>query len=102
MVYTNENRFLVANANNILQSHGIAVTLKNEYATGGIGDLSPLDAWVELWVINDEDYATAVEIIEHALSATDAPEWHCPKCGEQNDSAFDFCWHCQAPKPIQQ
>ncbi len=51
LVYTNENRFIVNNAKNIVEAAGITVTLKNEFSVGGIGELSAFDAWLELWVV---------------------------------------------------
>ncbi|WP_317933495.1 DUF2007 domain-containing protein [Halioxenophilus sp. WMMB6] len=95
MVYTNENRFLVANAKNILEAEEIPVFLKNQYASGGLGELSAFATWVELWVSNDADYQRACTIIASALSDDDTQEWHCPNCGESNDAAFEFCWQCQ-------
>ena len=98
LVYTNENRFLVANARNVLQNAGIAVSLKNEFAVGGVGDLAPIDAWLELWVLEDKDYQQALQIINSALSNKDSEEWVCPYCNEKNDASFEFCWSCQNEK----
>ncbi len=72
MVYTNENRFLVANAKNILESNGMDVLLKNEFASSVIGEVSAFDAWVEIWVLNDDDYRNACKIIESSLSEENA------------------------------
>ena len=98
LVYTNENRFFVSNAKNIVASSGIEVIVKNEYAAGGVGDLSPFDAWMELWVCNDEDYDSACRVIETALSNDGDPEWTCSQCDEINDASFDVCWQCQNEK----
>ncbi|MDE1463720.1 DUF2007 domain-containing protein [Spartinivicinus poritis] len=95
LIYTNENRFLVSNAKNLVENSGIAVTLKNEYAAGGMGDLSPLDTWLELWVVDDSDYEKAVQVIESSLSSVDSEEWNCNNCNEKNDASFEFCWSCQ-------
>lgn len=46
LIYTNENRFLVSNMKNIVENAGIEVTLKNEFAFGGVGDLSPFECWL--------------------------------------------------------
>lgn len=99
LIYTHENRFLVANAHNILEQAGIRVVWKNEFASGAIGEISPFDTWPELWVIADSDYEQAVQIIKATLSATNAPEWTCNSCQENNDAAFETCWNCQADKP---
>ena len=95
LVYTNENLFLVGNAKNILETHGIEVMLKNEFAQGAIGELSAFDAWPELWLVNDTDYEKALEIIESASSNHGATEWICNHCQEKNDASFEVCWKCQ-------
>jgi hypothetical protein len=95
LVYTHENRFFVFNAKNIVENAGIDVVLKNEYAAGGIGDLAPIEAWPELWVLSEADYDTAVNIIEKAFKKDARADWVCPNCGEKNDAAFELCWQCQ-------
>lgn len=98
LIYTHENRFLVANAHNILEQAGIRVVWKNEFASSAIGEISPFDTWPELWVINETDYDRAVQVIANALSAPNAPEWVCVHCNEHNDAAFETCWNCQTEK----
>jgi len=95
LVYTHENRFLVGNASNLLEQAGIKTLWKNEFASGAIGEVSPFDTWPELWVLDDDDYLVATEIITTALSDKNAPEWICPQCQEKNDAAFEHCWQCQ-------
>jgi hypothetical protein len=99
MVYTNENRFFVANARNILESHGIDVFLRNEFASSAIGEVSPFDTWVEVWLRNDTDYERACSIIENSLSKEDEPPWLCSTCSEKNDASFEICWNCQSERP---
>ncbi|MEJ2443095.1 MAG: DUF2007 domain-containing protein [Exilibacterium sp.] len=96
MIYTHENRFIVANAKNILEAHGIDIVVKNEYSSSAIGEISPFDAWVELWVLRDDDYERAFQIIESSLSEKNATEWVCRKCKEKNDASFELCWSCQS------
>lgn len=95
LIYTHENRILVNNAQNILENAGIAVTLKNEFAGGGSGDLSFLTTWLEVWVINDEDYETAIDVIKTSLNNTNSKDWICEGCNETNAASFDLCWNCQ-------
>jgi hypothetical protein len=96
MIYTNEDRFIVGNAKNILESHGVDVMLKNEHASSVIGEVSAFDAWVEIWVINDSDYERACKILAGSLSKEDDPEWICGQCKEKNDASFELCWNCQS------
>ena len=95
LIYTNENRLLVANAKNILEAEGIELILKNQFASGAMGEISPFDSWPELWVVHDSDYDRSVFIIENALSDKHSLEWVCNECKESNDASFDFCWRCQ-------
>lgn len=98
-VYTNENRFLVGNARNILEGEGIEVALRNEHASSAMGELSPFDTWMELWVVQDRDYDRACSVLDDALSDVAAPEWVCQPCGEANDASFELCWQCGAAAP---
>lgn len=95
MVYTHENRFFVSNAKNILEAKDIPVLLKNEYAAGAAGDLSPFDTWMELWVYHDEDYEKAIQLIETAFNKNTEPDWVCTQCKETNVASFELCWQCQ-------
>lgn len=99
LLYTNENRLIVANVRNIVEAAGIAVTVKNEFAVGGIGELSPFEAWSELWVANDTDYERAARVLETSVSARDASPWRCANCAEQNDPSFEICWKCGQDQP---
>jgi hypothetical protein len=94
MVYTNCNRFIVANARNILESHGFKLFVKNEHASSAMGEVSPFDTWLELWVVNDRDYERACRVLENSLSDKAATAWVCKKCDEENDASFEFCWRC--------
>jgi len=100
LVYTNENRLFVNNAQNILENHNIKTTLKNEHAGSAVGDLSPFQAWPEIWVVNDDDHPQAVALINKFFAPTDsASDWECEQCHEKNHPSFELCWQCQADKP---
>lgn len=94
LIYTDENRFLVSNARNILQNENIEVVLKNEFIGGAAGDLSPFDTWQELWV-EDADYSKAEKLLLSLSENNTATEWTCTACGEVNGASFEFCWNCQ-------
>ncbi len=98
LIYTHENRFLVANAHNILEQAGIRVVWKNEFASSAIGEIAPFDTWPELWVVEDTDYEQAIDILSNAFNTPSAPEWQCAQCNEQNAAAFEICWNCQTEK----
>lgn len=98
LIYTHQNAILVQNAKNILVNEGIPVQLKNEFSAGGMGELSAIDSWLELWILDANDQERATQ----ALKCLDEPEsqddWQCANCGEKNYSSFNICWNCQHKK----
>ena len=97
-VFTHENRLLVFNIKNLLQAEGINCQIKNEYSSGGVGDLSPFETWPEVWV-PEELGAKAREIIhQHSISEPSATKWYCSNCGEKNEGNFHVCWNCTHEK----
>ena len=93
-LYTDSNRLLVSNAKNIVENAGVSTTLRNEYTSSGAGELAPNETWLELWVLNENEYGKAIVAITSAFN-THAKAWVCKKCLEKNDAAFEFCWQCQ-------
>lgn len=100
LVYTHENKILVENAKNILLEEGIECVLRNEFAGSGIGDLAPIQAWPELWVLREEDESRASGILAALKSQNTGETWPCQNCGEKNEAAFMSCWQCQHPKVL--
>ncbi|MFK8028761.1 MAG: DUF2007 domain-containing protein [Gammaproteobacteria bacterium] len=95
-VYTNANRTVVLNVQNLLEGQGIKTFLRNEYAVGAMGEMSPFDAWLEVWVVDDRDTKRAKEFADSAISQQNAAQWMCNRCSESNDPSFEFCWNCQS------
>ncbi|SMF00928.1 Putative signal transducing protein [Alteromonadaceae bacterium Bs31] len=98
VIYTAENRLLVGNAQNLLEQAGISVFLKNEHAASGVGELSAIDSWPELWV-DEADFSKAKAVIEPLFSDEVLASWQCEECGEENEASFEVCWQCQHNKP---
>ncbi|MCE0496002.1 putative signal transducing protein [Vibrio salinus] len=98
LIYTHENKVIVENTRNYLQKQGVDCELRNEFAGGAIGDLSPIQTWPELWV-SDEYYDQAAELIAQLSDESGDDNWICPECGEENAPSFDFCWNCQCVSP---
>ena len=96
LVYTHENTAIVQNARNLLDNNDIEGILKNEFASGGAGDLVPAETWPELWVLDDEDYVNAVQLLAALSDKTNQPDWECQHCKEPNGAMFESCWNCQA------
>ncbi len=98
MVYTNQNQFLVSNVKNLIEAENINTFLKNEYAQGAIGEISAVDSWPEVWVLDDSDYKRATEIVSLSQRNQNTVAWTCKNCAEQNDASFEICWYCQSDK----
>ncbi len=92
-VYTHENLFLVENARNLLAEQGIPGELRNEFAGGGLGELSAFDTWPEVWVA-ETDYPRARKVIAPLLEPVQGEPWKCEYCDEINESTFGSCWQC--------
>ncbi len=102
-IYTDQTLLAITHVKNLLESAHIQSELRNEFAAGGVGELSFLDSWPELWV-NYEDVAQAKKIISDYKesmnkASTNNQDWIC-RCGESNGSAFASCWACGLDKPL--
>lgn len=97
LVYSDENHLMANNIKNILEARGIDVILKNEFAQGAIGEISAFDAWPELWVVNEEDFKKAKEIVLMSTQDSQRADWFCRQCKESNAASFEICWNCQTP-----
>ena len=97
LIYSHESSVIVGNIKNLLSLSHIDVVLKNEFASGGVGDLSAFDAWVEVWLVNEHQEEKAMAIINDAMSANQKADWFCMHCKERNAGSFEICWQCQHP-----
>jgi hypothetical protein len=61
LVYTHENSALVGLAKSMLENAGMKVILKNEFTSTL---MYPTGIQQELWLPDESDYDTAVEILE--------------------------------------
>ena len=100
MIYTHQNTILVENAKNILAIHGIESKMKNEFAGGALGELSAIDTWAELWLIDIRDSLRAKALLAPLTDAEEKDDWVCENCGEENGASFSSCWQCESPKEL--
>lgn len=95
-IYTNENSALLHSAKNILAQNDIESFVKNEHTAPNGARHGIENTFLELWVINDQDFAKAATIIEEQVRNPEPKAaWTCSNCSEENDGSFDFCWQCQ-------
>lgn len=97
-VYSSPLLFWVTYYKDILKSNGIDGFIKNEYLSGGAGELPPNECWPRLFV-NEHDFDRAEHIIQSELNVQPShqPSWTCGQCGEVNEGQFAICWKCGAP-----
>lgn len=94
-VFASENRLQVQQIKDLLESHHIPCFIKNEYAIGAVGELSPFDAWPEVWLTDPEWEPKANSLIqEFSLPPITNEDWFCRQCGERNAATFEICWNC--------
>jgi hypothetical protein len=79
-----------------LASAGIKFRRKNEFISGAIGELPFIEAWPELWLIDDEHFEQAQQICQRIKQDVNQPQidWSCSECKEENANSFEFCWSC--------
>lgn len=79
----------------VLDGAGIPNFIRNEH-TNLITEIPSHLFYPTLCVIHDEDYDTAIELLEtvHHSPPQSTPDWTCPQCGEQVPGNFDSCWQC--------
>ena len=93
-LFTHENRMIVYNLRNLLQSEGIVTHVVNEFAGGGAGDLPTFDTWPELWLEDEEQFDRASAIVDQMQQPTGGDAWFCRGCREKNEASFQICWNC--------
>lgn len=93
--------FLMQSLKSELDALAIPYMIKNEYASGAMGELPWQDTQPELWLIDDTWQARAKQVMDalmaHSVSSPGdkEQEWVCRNCKEKNGAAFDFCWQCE-------
>ena len=95
-VYSHHDRFMVWQVKQLLEDRGIPCFIKNEFAIGGVGELSPFDTQPEVW-LSDEEWLPRAEKLIKQMEAERQPNtlgWQCPQCQEENEASFEICWQC--------
>ena len=100
-IHTLHDPLLAGYLAQVIEQAGIRCVIRNQHLLGGIGDLPPIEAWPEIWVVRDEDVAAARELIAALAPREDtrAASWTCPACGERLEGQFTECWKCAAAPP---
>ena len=100
LIYTHPNIAVLAQIHSLIERAGIECAVHNEYASGALGELAPINAWPEVWIINDRDFERSSLIIEESQQAIEAPDWQCSQCGNSSPATFDTCWQCGSERAL--
>ncbi|MDP5032884.1 MAG: DUF2007 domain-containing protein [Paraglaciecola sp.] len=96
-VYSHHDRFMVWQIKQWLEQNGIPCFVKNEFAIGAMGELSPFDVLPEVWLTDEGWLAKAQKLIKDFEHQPLQHSWLCERCQESNDGNFELCWQCGTP-----
>jgi hypothetical protein len=89
----------VGHYQSILEAAGIRTLVKNLGVSNAHGAIPMTEVYPELWVVDDEDFDEAMELLEsfHGKESEeqDLADWVCGTCGEQVPGSLGECWNCQ-------
>ena len=94
LVYTHPNLAVLAQVLALIERADIACVVRNEYASGALGEIAPINAWPEVWVVNDRDFERASSIVAMSQRVVEGPDWQCTQCANYSPATFDTCWQC--------
>lgn len=79
-----------------LDRANIPCTIKNQYGSSLAGEVPFVEVFPELWVLRDEDFPKATDVLEDWQKAkpVEASAWICNVCGEHHAKEFAMCWKC--------
>ena len=99
-LYVSNSLIEVEARKEILDQEGILCTVKNQQGSSLAGEVPFAEVFPELWVINNDDYPRAREILDQwdETSKQRAEKWTCSQCGELHEGEFTTCWKCGREK----
>jgi hypothetical protein len=99
-IFTHDNIMVLNSAKNILALNGIESFVKNEHTVPIGANHGINNTFLELWILDDQEYDKASAIIENEIeNPVPGDSWICDTCSEENDSSFEVCWKCQGAAP---
>jgi hypothetical protein len=89
----------------LLESHGLAVTVRGEDLWGTRGEVPFTETWPTVWVEDDAQENEALTLIDTYQSGRADPGprglmWTCPACGQQLEPQFTSCWQCGTERSL--
>ncbi|TRY31870.1 DUF2007 domain-containing protein [Aliiglaciecola sp. M165] len=103
-IYWHNDRFMVYQIKQLLDDNNIPNFIKNEFAIGAIGELSPMDIMPEVWLTDAEWQPKAKQLIAqfNQQTTSETEPWTCAECGEGNEANFALCWQCGSQRGSEQ
>lgn len=86
----------------LLDQENIPYTVRNEQLATALGDIPFIECYPELWILDDEDFPRAQQLLDSWQSPLRAQRrpWTCSVCGEEDlEGQFTACWKCGSPRP---
>ncbi len=97
-IYSTPNAPIAHLVRHALEGEGIAAEVRGETRAAFVGEIPPIETWVEVWVTED-DVALAAPVVQTFITDDATPDgWTCD-CGEALDGSFGTCWSCGADAP---
>ena len=95
-LFVSQSLVEVETRKDMLEQAGILCTVKNQQGSSLAGEVPFAEVFPELWVIRDEDYPKAKDLLEEweRGSASGGSAWTCSRCGEHHTGEFSTCWQC--------
>ena len=102
-VFENFELSIVGQVQSLLEAHGIHTFLKNEFASGALGELPFVEICPQLFVLKPADVAEANLLIRSLSPDTSSSQpllpWTCSECSVEVDGELGVCWQCGAEAP---
>jgi hypothetical protein len=99
-LFESRDSVLVGQYQSMLESDGIRTFVKNLNQSSLMGEIPFAEVYPELWVLDDEQEAEALRLLEsyqHSTTANTA-DWTCANCGETVPKELGQCWKCDTPQ----
>jgi hypothetical protein len=94
-VFENFDFSRVGQMQSLLESHGIATFIKNQYGSSVMGEVPFVEVVPQLFIIEERDLARAKQLLLLDLPPeSPGSDWVCPECGVEIEAAFLQCWKC--------
>ena len=97
-VYSTPNAPVAHLVRHALEAEGIEAVVRGETRAAFVGEIPPIECWVEVWV-PEASVAEAAPVVQTFVDDGPGPAaWACD-CGETVEGQFATCWSCGAAAP---